>query len=113
MTILTWKLSAAPAQIPEYWLLCVDGFACTALTLQAPYTGLGNYSVDLTKLDPQAPMPTDGAAHNYSVALVGSGVIGPQSAAVSITLPLPVVTIVTTQLPPPPVWPAADTVTST
>jgi hypothetical protein len=78
--------------------------------MQAPYKGAGQYSVDLTKLDPQAPLPTDGAAHQYSVALVGDGVIGQLSAAVSVTLPLPVVVVTTGQNPPPPVWPVAVSV---
>jgi hypothetical protein len=108
MAILTWNLSTAPAQTPEYWLLFVDGFACVALTVLAPYTGPGTYSVDLTKIDRRAPMPSDGAAHSYSVALVGAGVVGPQSAAVSITLPPPAVVVTTGQSPPPPVWPVAD-----
>jgi len=112
MTVLSWSLPIAPPQKPEYWLLFVDGFACASLQQQAPYTGAGNYSADLTKMPAEAPMPTDGAAHNYSVALVGQGSVGPQSAAVSITLPLPVVTIVTTQSPPPIVWPVAQSVLS-
>lgn len=96
--------------MPEYWLLFVDGFACSALVNQAPYKGVGAYSVDLATVDPAAPMPTDGAAHNYSVALVGSGVAGPQSPSVAITLS-PVVALPPPVLPPLPptvVWPVAD-----
>ena len=113
MTTLSWKLSTTPVQPPEYWLLLVDGSACSALNLLAPYVGPGTYSVDLTKIDPAAPMPTDGAAHSYSVALVGQGSIGPQSAAVSITLPLAAVVAPAVQQPAPAVWPTADTVAST
>jgi hypothetical protein len=113
MSILSWRLSTTPAQTSEYWLLFVDGFACTSLGNQAPYTGPGQYSVDLTKLDRNSPMPTDGAAHSYSVALVGQGSCGPQSASVSITLPPPalVASGAQTQVPSA-VWPAADVVST-
>jgi hypothetical protein len=109
MSTLSWKLSTAPAQTPEYWLLFVDGNACTALVNQAPYTGPGTYSVDLAKLDFGSPLPTDGAAHNYSVALVGGGVAGPQSASVSVTLPLTAIGVVSAQQQAPVMWPVADT----
>lgn len=112
MSTLSWKLSATPAQTPEYWLLFVDGFACTSLDRQAQYVGPGAYSVDLTKIDAGSPVPTDGSAHSYSVALVGGGTVGPQSESVSITLSPPALVVVTKQ-PPPTVWPAADTVAST
>ena len=112
MSTLSWKLSSAPAQTPEYWLLLVDGFACTSLRNQAPYIGPGSYSVDLTQLDKGSPLPTDGIAHNYSVSLVGQGSAGPQSAAVSITLPPPAFVAVGAQSPPV-VWPVADTLAST
>lgn len=117
MNTLSWKLSTAPSQAPEYWLLCVDGLPCTALVNQAPYKGPGDYSVDLTQLDAGSPVPTDGLAHSYSVALVGNGTIGPQSAAVPITLPaiVPVTkgggTVDAQQ--PPDAWPAADALVST
>lgn len=106
MTILTWQLSNAPAQPPEYWLLFVDGDAWCALGNVAPYVGAGQYSADLTQIDtPITPGP-----HQLSVALVGDGAVGPQSAAVSATIPVPV-TVVTTQQPPvPPVWPEAVSV---
>jgi hypothetical protein len=104
MTTLTWTLSAAPAQTPEYWLLFVDGNAWAALINQAPYTGAGQYSVDLTKLDFNVTIPP--GPHTVAVALVGSGSIGPQSQSVAVNIPIPVITIVTTQQPPPPVWPA-------
>lgn len=113
MSTLSWTLSTTPAQAPEYWLLFVDGFPCTSLQRQAPYRGPGQYSADLTQLDPGSPVPTDGAPHSYSVALVGAGTTGPQSASVSITLPPPGVqksVAVATQQP---VWPTADTVTAT
>jgi hypothetical protein len=113
MSILSWTLAVAPAQVPEYWLLCVDGCACTSLGNQAPYIGAGSYSVDLTKLDAKSPLPTDGAPHAYSVALVGNGIIGPQSAAVNFTLQLSAITVITGQLPPQPVWPIAETVSIT
>lgn len=119
MSVLTWKLSTAPEQTPEYWLLFVDGFACTALINQAPYKGPGDYSVDLTQLDPGSPLPTDGAAHSYSLALVGGGVVGPQSAAAQITLLPPALVVKETtsvigvQQPTPDVWPTADTLAST
>lgn len=114
MSTLSWKLSTPPAQQPEYWLLFVDGFACTSLDRQAPYVGPGSYSVDLTKLDSDAPMPTDGAPHSYSVALVGQGSCGPQSASVSITLPAPALVAGGQQTPPPAtVWPSADSIVAT
>jgi hypothetical protein len=113
MSTLSWKLSIAPPKTPEYWLLYVDGTACTSLNNQAPYKGIGSYSVDLTKVDYGSPMPTDGAAHNYSVGLVGSGVAGPQSASVSITLPPPAIVVGGGQQPTPVVWPIADTLAST
>lgn len=115
MSTLSWNLSVAPAQTPEYWLLFVDGFACTALVNQAPYKGAGNYSCDLTRLDAGSPMPTDGGAHTYSVALVGNGVVGPQSAAVSITLSALAKggAIASGQIATPVVeWPTADTLAS-
>lgn len=117
MTVITWKLSTVPAQTPEYWLLFVDGNACTALVNQAPYKGPGDYSCDLTQLDAGSPVPTDGASHTYSVALVGSGVVGPQSAAVEVTLPAPVLAakggaIAVGVQQSPVVWPAADTLAS-
>lgn len=117
MTVLSWKLSTEPTPRPEYWLLFVDGFSCTALINQAPYKGSGDYSVDLTQLDAGSPVPIDGSSHNYSVALVGGGAIGPQSAAVPITLPAPVAatkgggTVDAQQ--PPDAWPAADALVST
>jgi hypothetical protein len=119
MSTLSWKLSTNPAQAPEYWLLFVDSNACTALVNQAPYVGPGDYSVDLTKLDTGSPVPTDGAAHTYSVALVGNGTIGPQSAAVLITLPAPVLVATAgaiasgVQQEAPDVWPTADTLALT
>jgi hypothetical protein len=114
MTTLSWKLSTMPAQTPEYWLLFIDGSACTSLASQAPYTGPGTYSVDLTRLDKGSPVPTDGAAHLYSVALVGQNSVGPQSAAISITLPPPaIVAVLGAQQLPQAVWPAADSVTLT
>lgn len=119
MTIITWKLLVTPTQTPEYWLLFVDGSPCTALVNQSPYVGPGNYNCDLTQLDPGSPIPTDGAAHTYSVALVGGGAIGPQSETISVTLPAPVLVAkggaiasgVQQQMPD--VWPAADTLAST
>jgi hypothetical protein len=109
---ITWKLSTPPPQQPEYWLLFVDGNALCSLGNQAPYVGTGAYSVDLTKLDAGVVVPTDGAAHAYSVALVGANVVGPQSASVSINIP-PAVALPPPVTPPPPavVWPAADSLT--
>jgi hypothetical protein len=106
MSTLSWTLSTAPAQPPEYWLLFVDGNALCALMNQAPYRGVGTYMVDLTKLDAGVALPADGAAHSYSVALVGAGAIGPQSAAMAVALPVSIAPI---QLPSPPaiVWPVA------
>lgn len=100
MTTLTWSLSSAAAQTPEYWLLFVDGSAWCSL--KAPYTGAGQYSADLTQVD--VPIPP--GAHTVAVALVGQNTIGPQSQSVAVNIPFPVVTVVTTQQPPPPVWPA-------
>jgi hypothetical protein len=112
MTILTWELSTSPTQTPEYWLLFVDGNALCSLGNQAPYIGVGAYSVDLTKLDSNVILPTDGSPHAYSVALVGGGSIGPQSPTVSVTLS-PVVTLPSPPAVPPPgpVWPAAGALT--
>lgn len=114
MSILSWNLSTTPAQAPEYWLLFVDGFACTSLGTLAPYVGAGAYSVDLTKISTKLPIPTDGAPHSYSVALVGDGSCGPQSASISITLPQPsaIVSVGGQQSQQSAVWPAADTLTS-
>lgn len=114
-TTLSWKLSTEPEQTPEYWLLFVDGFACEALTSLAPYKGVDSYSLDLITVDSQH-MPTDGASHVYSVALVGQGAIGPLSKAVSIALPpLAVAAVRNVQQPAAPaiVWPSADSVTLT
>jgi len=109
MTTLSWKLSVTPTTTPDYWVLFVDG-ALWILAEFAPYTGPGAYSVDLAQLSAAVPpLPTDGAAHNYSVALSGQGVIGPLSAPVSITLSPGV----KPPAQPPPVWPVADSVLST
>jgi hypothetical protein len=113
MATLSWKLSTAPAQEPEYWLLFIDGFASTSLP-QAPYKGVGSYSIDVTQLGALTSTLSDGKPHNYSVALVGQGSCGPQSAPVSITLPVPVATVAAAaQQLPSAVWPSADTLTST
>jgi hypothetical protein len=109
---LNWSLSTAPALTPEYWLLFVDGNALCALINQAPYVGPGAYSVDLTKLDSNVILPTDGLPHAYSVALVGGGSIGPQSPTASVTLS-PVATLPSPPAVPlpGPVWPAAGALT--
>lgn len=112
MTILNWVLSTAPATTPEYWLLFVDGSAWCSLVNQAPYTGSGAYSVDLTKLDRNVQI-IDGLPHNFSVALVGGGVVGPQSSSVTGTIPISVGTITAPQRPVPPVWPAPVSISVT
>jgi hypothetical protein len=104
VTILSWTLAAAPLQTPEYWLLFVDGNAWCSLGNQAPYKGAGQYSADLTKLDANVPIPP--GSHTVSVALVGSGAVGPQSAAVAANIPFPVVVVTTGQQSTPSVWPA-------
>ena len=112
---LTWDLSVAPAQPPDYWLLFVDGNAWCSLANQAPYVGAGQYSVDLTQLDSNVQI-TDGLAHAFSVALVGNGFVGAQSAAVTATVPAPTLQAglggITTAAPVPISWPAATAVSA-
>jgi hypothetical protein len=109
MSTLTWELNTAPAQTPEYWLLFVDGSAWCSLANQAPYMGAGQYSVDLTRLDSNVPIPP--GAHAVGVALVGHNSIGPQSSSVAVNIPIPVaVAVTTTQIAAPVVWPAATEV---
>jgi hypothetical protein len=117
MNTLTWNLSTPAAQIPEYWLLFVDGFAYASLDAVAPYTGVGQYSADLDALlarealaafaVPLAPGP-----HTFSVALVGQNSMGPQSPAAALDYTPPVAVSMPTLPAPsvPLVWPAADTV---
>jgi hypothetical protein len=112
MSTITWTLATAPTQKPEYWLLFVDGSVLCSLVNQAPYVGAGLYSVNLTQLDKGVALPSDGAAHQYSVALVGAGAIGPQSNAVSVILPPPVIAVTTGQTLTPPVWPSASNLTA-
>jgi hypothetical protein len=117
MSILTWSLATAPAQAPEFWLLFVDGAAWCSLANQAPYVGAGQYSVDLTQLDSNVQI-TDGLAHAFSVALVGNGFVGAQSAAVTATVPAPTAPIVfgggtSTAVPVPIGWPVASAVSLT
>ena len=115
MSTLSWTLSVAPTQTPEYWLLFVDGNALCALMNQAPYRGVGTYMVDLTKLDAGVALPADGAAHSYSVALVGAGAIGPQSPAAAATVLAPMLQArpggITTAAPAIS-WPAATAVSA-
>ena len=117
MSILTWQLVSVPAQPAEYWLLTVDGSSWCSAIPQAPYVGTGQYSVDLTQVDP--PIPA--GQHTVSVALVGGGV-GPQSDAVTVNIPVPTASAtsphpasapVSIQTPPTIVWPMAVNVTST
>ena len=81
MTTLRWTLAVEPAQAPEYWLLLLDGNLYAFP--KTPYTGAGDYSLELDTIDP--PLPP--GAHTVSVAMVGNGTIGPQSPAVSIDVP--------------------------
>jgi hypothetical protein len=107
--IITWNLSAAPSQQPDYWMLFVDGAPWCSLAKDAPYTGAGSYKVDLVASPYVTPIPP--GPHSIAVALVGQGVTGPPCPPISVTIPLLVIT--TVQPPPPPVWPVADTLTST
>lgn len=103
--ILNWSLSVEPAQPAEYWLVYVDDNPFKVLR-EPPYNGVGKYSLDVDSLELPA------GTYALSVALVGAGVIGPQSPAVSVDIsdvPIP-------SEPPPPVpvpeviWPSADSV---
>jgi hypothetical protein len=111
MSTITWNLSVAPFGKPEYWLLFVDGFAHVSLHTNAPYSGLGKYSADLTQLD--TPLPP--GSHALSVALVGNNSIGPQSPAVQMDSPVAVIadSLAQEQVDEMPIaWPAGDTVSA-
>jgi hypothetical protein len=104
MTTLTWNLPVAPTQTPEYWLLFVDGNAWCAISNVTTYAN-GQFSCDLTQID--TPIPP--GPHQLSLALVGGGAVGPQSPPIAVNIPITAVTVTTVQAPPPPVWPAAET----
>jgi hypothetical protein len=113
--ILTWTLTTAPAQLPDCWVLFMDGNVYCSLENQVPYVGPGTYNVDLTQLDSNVQI-TDGAQHTFSVALMGQGVVGPQSPAATATVPAPTLQAglggITTAAPVPISWPAATAVSA-